>query len=47
MKIESFGDKSFSEESHECKTFWMFMFINFEKNWREVYRNGTPKGIFF
>ncbi len=28
---------------YEEKVFWLFIYINYEKNWREIYRDKTPK----
>ena len=31
------------EEKYEEKTFWIFVHLMHEKNWRSVFKDGTPK----
>lgn len=31
------------DDSYETKVFWIFVHIMKEKNWREVFKDGTPK----
>lgn len=39
-----FPGKNFLEdEDYEEKIFWLLIFINYKKNWREVYREGMRK----
>jgi hypothetical protein len=40
---EAFGVEKMSLEQYEKKVFWILVSINFEKNWREVYKDGLPK----
>ena len=30
---------------YEEKAFWYFVYITHKKNWREIFRHGTPKVI--
>ncbi len=30
----------------EENVFWILVFINFNKNWREVFKDGVPKAIY-
>jgi hypothetical protein len=39
----SFGVEEFTDEDLEKKAFWIFTYINYQKNWRDVYKSGTPK----
>ena len=34
-----------SDIEFESRVFYLFTFINFEKNWRLVYKTGTPKAL--
>ena len=45
IKAVSYGFEPVSETQFENKVFWIFVFINFEFNWRLVYKNGTPKAL--
>jgi hypothetical protein len=38
----SFGDQ-FDWKALEENIFWLFVFINYGKNWREIYKDGTLK----
>lgn len=31
------------DDSYETKVFWILVHIMKEKNWREVFKDGTPK----
>ena len=37
---ESFGS---TDPDIEQLTFWIFLHINFQKNWRDVFKMGTPR----
>ena len=30
-------------DDYEKKVFWILVFINFDKNWRDIYKKGFPK----
>ena len=40
---KSFGKKNLDNLEENC--FWIFIFIIFEKNWRDVYKKGMLKAI--
>ena len=31
------------DDSYEIKVFWIFVHIMYEKKWRDVFKDGTPK----
>ena len=41
--LDSFGLKNISDEEYEERVFWIFIYIAYKKNWREVYKDGMVK----